>query len=152
MADHFLDTSALVKHYHAEAGTAEVDRLWADPTARLFVSRLGVVEAVSVFAKKARSGLISAADFGLPKKRFFADVRRRRPAVVRLLVRHSQEALRLLQQYSLAHSLHTLDALQLGVALDLRRRRMLDVFVTSDRVLLTVAALEGLTVLDPENP
>src|SRR5438309_5186830 len=99
MADHFLDTSALVKHYHAELGSAEVDRLWADPTATLFISRLGVVEAVSVFAKKVRSGQISAADFALLRRRFFADLRHRRPAVVRVLVRHFQEADRLLQQH-----------------------------------------------------
>jgi hypothetical protein len=27
----FLDTSALAKHYHAEIGSTEVDRLWNDP-------------------------------------------------------------------------------------------------------------------------
>ena len=64
MSDYFLDTSALAKHYHPEAGTATVDRLWADAGARLFISRIGVVETVSVFAKKVRTGLISAADFG----------------------------------------------------------------------------------------
>ena len=72
MSDHFLDTSGLVKHYHAEIG--------------------------------------------------------------------------------LTHALHTLDSLQLAVALDLRRRGMLDQVVTADRVLLLVAALEGLPVLDPEHP
>ena len=29
MPDHFLDTSGVVKHYHPENGTAEIDRLWA---------------------------------------------------------------------------------------------------------------------------
>ena len=152
MANHFLDTSALIRYYHAEAGSAEVARLWADPTARLSISRLGVVETVSVFAKKARSGLITATDFGLLRKCFFADVRRRRPAVVRLLARQSREALRLLQQSSLAHSLHALDALQRAVALDLRSRGLRDVFVVADRVLVSVTVLEGRTVLDPENP
>jgi predicted nucleic acid-binding protein len=152
MSAHFLDTSALVKHYHPEVGTPEVDRLWADPGVALFISRLGVVELVSVFAKKVRTGQISAADFGLLRRRFFADLRQHRPGVVRLLVRHFQEADRLLQQHSLTHSLHTLDALQLAVALDLRRQGMLDQFVTADRVLLVVAPLEGLTVVDPEHP
>jgi predicted nucleic acid-binding protein len=152
MSDHFLDTSGLVKHYHPEVGTLEIDRLWADPGARLFISRLSVVETVSVFAKKVRSGLIAAADFGLLRRRFFADLRLRRPAIVRLLVRHFQEADRLLQQHGLTRSLHTLDALQLAGALDLRRRGMLDELVTSDHVLLVVAALEGLKVFDPEHP
>jgi predicted nucleic acid-binding protein len=138
MANHFPDTSAFIKYYHAEAGSAEVARLWAEPTARPFISRLRVVETVSFFAKKTRSSLITATDFGLLRKCFFADIRRRRPAVVRLLARHAQEALRLLQQYSLAHSLHALDVLQLAVALDLRSRGLLDVFVVADRVLVTV--------------
>jgi hypothetical protein len=111
MAGHYLDTSGLVKHYHPEVGTAEVDRLWADAGARLYVSRLSVVETVSVVAKKVRSGVISATDFGVLRRRFFADLRRRRPLIMRLLVRHFQEADRLLQQHSLTHNLNTLDAL-----------------------------------------
>src|SRR5262245_15608269 len=107
MADYFLDTSALVKHYHPETGTPVVDRLWADAWARLFISRLGVVETVSVFVKKVRTGLISETEFGLLRRRFFADLRRRRPLIVRLLVRHFQEADRLLQQYGPTQSLYT---------------------------------------------
>jgi hypothetical protein len=111
-----------------------------------------VVETVSVFAKKVRSGQLSPADFGLLRRRFFADLRQRRPTIVRLLMRHFQEADRLLQSHSLTHALHTLDAIQLAVALDLRRRGLLDELVTADRVLLTVAGLEGLTVVNPEQP
>src|SRR5437773_159196 len=113
MSNHFLDTSGLVKHYHAEVGTPNVDRLWLDPGARLFVSRLSVVETVSVLAKKVRNGIISSGDFGLLRKRFFADLRKRRPVIVRLVVKHFQEANRLLQQHGLMRSLYTLDALQL---------------------------------------
>src|SRR5216683_919511 len=86
MSGHFLDTSAHVKHYHPEVGTPVVDRLWGDAGARLFISRIGVVETVSVFAKKVRTGQISAADFGLLRRRFCADLRHRRPVIVRLLV------------------------------------------------------------------
>ena len=65
-------------------------------------------------------------------------------------MKHFQEADRLLQTHSLVHNLNTLDALQLAVSLDLRNRQMLDEFVTADRVLLTVAPLEGLTVRNPQ--
>jgi uncharacterized protein len=152
MSDHFLDTSALVKHYHAEIGTPKVDLLWAAPTARLFISRLGLLETVSVFAKKVRSGAITAGDFSLLRRRLFADIRRRRPVIVRMLVRHYQEADRLLEQHSFVHSLHTLDAIQLAVALDLRHRGLLTELVTSDRALLAVALLQGLAVVNPETP
>ena len=152
MSDHFLDTSALVKHYHPEIGTPKIDLLWNAAGARLFISRLGVVEAVSVFAKKVRSGIITAGDFSLLRRRFFADLRKRRPAIVRLLVRHFQEADRLLQQHGLVHGLRTLDALQLAVAVDLQRRGLLGELVTADRVLTVVAPLEGLSVSNPEVP
>jgi predicted nucleic acid-binding protein len=152
MSDHFLDTSALVKHYHPEIGTPKVDLLWSNSEARLYISRLGVVEAVSVFAKKVRSGVIAVGDFALLRRRFFADLRRKRPLVVRLLVRHFQEADHLLQKHGLAHNLHTLDAIQLAVALDLRQRALLTELVTADRVLLAVAPLEGLAVSNPEVP
>jgi predicted nucleic acid-binding protein len=147
-----MDTSSLVKHYHPETGTPEVDRLWNDPGVGLFISRLGVVEAVSVFAKKVRSGVISAPDFALLRRRFFADLRHRRPIIVRLLARHFQEADRLLRSHSLVNNLNTLDAVQLAVTLDLRRRAMVDELATADRVLLVVAPLEGLKTFNPENP
>jgi hypothetical protein len=73
MPNYFLDTSGLVKHYHPEVGTIEVDRIWADPTAKLFISRLSVVETVSVLAKKVRNGVLSAADFTLTRRRSTAD-------------------------------------------------------------------------------
>jgi hypothetical protein len=152
MSDHFLDTSALVKHYHVEIGTPKIDLLWATPTARLFISRLGLVETVSVFAKKVRSGAITTGDFALLRRRFFADLRRRRPVIIRLLVRHCQEADRLLEQHGLVHSLHTLDAIQLAVALDLHEKGLLTELVSSDRTLLAVASLQGLAVVNPEVP
>ena len=44
------------------------------------------------------------------------------------------------------------DALQLAVALDLRSKGALDQFICADKVLLGIAASEGLTVVDPEIP
>ena len=152
MSDHFLDTSALVKHYHSELGTPKVDLLWNTPGANLFVSRLGIVEAVSAFAKKVRTGTISAADFHLFRRRFFADLRRRRPAIIRLLVRHHQDADRLLQRHGLVHGLTTLDSLQLAVALELLRKGIPAELVTADHVLLAIAPLEGLAINNPEVP
>ena len=71
---------------------------------------------------------------------------------MRLLARHFQEADRLLQRHGLTHGLHTLDAIQLAVALDQRRLGTLDEMVTADSVLLTIAPLEGLPVVNPEAP
>ncbi|MBM4068250.1 MAG: type II toxin-antitoxin system VapC family toxin [Planctomycetes bacterium] len=152
MPQYFLDTSALVKHYHAEVGTAKVDAIWSDAASKLFISRLSVVETVSVFAKKLRIGMITAKDFDLLRRRFFADLRSRRPITVRLLVRHFQDGDRLLQRHGPTHGLYTLDALQLAVALDLQRQGMFDEVVAADHVMVTLGPLEGLKVLNPESP
>jgi hypothetical protein len=59
MAEHFHDTSAAVKHYRAELGTAKVDALLADTASRYYLSALGVVELHPVFARLARTGVAS---------------------------------------------------------------------------------------------
>ena len=62
---------------------------------------------------------------------------------------HAQQ---LLVRHGLVHSLRTLDALQLAVALGCSAPGPLDAFVCADTNLLHVAAAEGLTVLNPEVP
>lgn len=58
----------------------------------------------------------------------------------------------LLEQYAFDHRLRTLDALQLAVALKLKRSEKLDYFVAADKVLCDVAALEGMAVINPDVP
>lgn len=153
MPGDFLDTSALAKHYHAETGSAIVDRLWNDAARTLFISRLCAIEIVSVFAAKVRSGAISARDFDVLRRRFAADLTKTKRLVgTRLLVAHYQEAERLLRQHGPLRRLRTLDALQLAVAVDLHRNNVIQRMVSADRDLLVVAAAEGLAILDPENP
>jgi hypothetical protein len=152
VAGGFLDTSGFAKHYHLEPGSAEVDRHWADSARVLFISRVGVVEAVSVFAGKVRTGDLSASAFTVLRKRFLGDVGSGRPKLARLVVKHFKEADRLIGQHGLARRIRTLDALQLAVAIDLQRRGMIDQLVSSDAHLLAVAVAEGIAVFDPENP
>jgi predicted nucleic acid-binding protein len=94
----FLDTSALVKHYHPEVGSAEVDRLWNDPVQTLFVSRLTALEIVSAFAGKVRTKEISVTDFATLRRCFFTDIANKRLTTIRLLVLHFKEAERLLRE------------------------------------------------------
>ncbi len=149
----FLDTSALAKHYHPEVGSPEIDRLWNDSGHGLFVSRLAVLEIVSVFAGKVRAGVISVADLDMLHRRFSADLTKSKRLIgVRLLVGHYQEAERLLRQHGPVRRLRTLDALQLAVAIDLHRKKAIERIVSADRDLLAVARVEGIGVLDPENP
>jgi hypothetical protein len=72
--------------------------------------------------------------------------------VVRLTPDHHSEAGNLLSRHCFSRRLRTLDALQLAVALELHGCGLLDCFVAADRALLEVAAIEGLSVMNPEEP
>ena len=152
MARSFFDTSALVKHYHAEAGTAVVDRIIGKPGAELFIARLTLVETISVFAIKVRTGAFDPPEFARLRGLFATHVARRRYQVVRLLNAHYDRAQDLVTNYGLSRQIRTLDALQLAVALHLHQMAPLDHFVCTDQRLCDIAALEGLAVLNPELP
>ena len=51
MANYFLDASALVKYYHTETGSAEVNRFIHELNARHYISRLITVEVTSAFRR-----------------------------------------------------------------------------------------------------
>ncbi|HEV2949995.1 MAG TPA: type II toxin-antitoxin system VapC family toxin [Gemmataceae bacterium] len=153
MADLFWDTSALVKHYHPELGTSEVDDLLQRGASRHAISRLGVTETFSVFAGKVRAGLITLPDFEQLCRRFLADTRGKVISVARLLVAHHKEAERLLRLYGPqpGQGLRALDSLQLAVALDLRKRGAIDTVISADSRFLAAARAEGVPVINPES-
>ena len=148
--DYLLDTSALVKHYHAEVGTPKVRAILAEPGAELLIARLATVEILSGFATKVRTGVFPVPDYHRLRGLFLADVKRRLLRPVRLLNAHYQLAGDLITQHALGRQLRTLDALQLAVALRVHQATPLDHFVSADQRLCDVALLEGLTVLNPE--
>src|SRR5512135_1746936 len=152
MARSFFDTSALIKHYHVEAGTAVVDRLIGMPGAELFIARVALVETISAFAITVRTGAFDPAEFARLRGLFATHVARRRYQVVRLLNAHYDRAQDLVTSYGLTRQVRTLDVLQLAVALHLHRMASLDHFVCADERLCAIAALEGLAVLNPELP
>jgi hypothetical protein len=88
----------------------------------------------------------------LLRRRFLADVTKRQFLVVRMTGWHDQEAERLIRKHGPSRSLRTLDALQFSVALDVRNRGMLDHFVCADKNLCAIAELEGLLVINPQQP
>jgi uncharacterized protein len=148
----FFDTSALVKHYHAEAGTDAVDRLIGEPGAEILIARLTLVETISVFAIKVRTGEFDAAEFARLRALFAAHVARRRYQVFRLLNVHYDRARGLIANHGLHRQIRTLDALQLSVAIQLHQVAPIDRFVCADQRLCDIASLEGLTIVNPERP
>ena len=53
---------------------------------------------------------------------------------------------------ALTEALRSLDALQLSIAIELRRAGLVAVFVAADQKLCRLAALEGFDVTNPEYP
>ncbi len=149
MANYFFDTSALAKHYRIEQGTAEVERILAEPSSVHYVARLAAVELQSVFALKVRTQEITISDLHQVQKLIATDFAARRFPVVRMLQGHFHEAERLLRKHAPTKALRTLDSLQLAVALSLSSQGKLDYFVCSDDKLCKVADDEGLTVITP---
>jgi predicted nucleic acid-binding protein len=152
MAERFYDTSAAVKHYRVELGTAKVDTLLAEAGSRHFLSTLGVVEVQSVFARLVRIGQITTADFPRLRGRLLTDIASGLWHVVQVTPADFQRAQQLLVGHATTRSLRTLDALQLAVALGLHASAPLDAFVCADATLGPIAAAEGLIVLNPEVP
>ena len=145
----FFDTSALVKNYHAEAGTPQVRAILGTPGSEFFISRLSAVEMLSGFAGKVRTGTLSSTDYGTLRKGFLADIRRKTVRPLRVLNAHYQLAGDLIGKHAMSRHLRTLDAIQLAVALHFHRSFPLDHFVCSDQRLCDVARLEGLSVIQP---
>jgi predicted nucleic acid-binding protein len=152
MPDYFFDTSALGKHYHPETGTATVDALLADAGSSHTVSRLGIVELHSVFAKKVRTGHLVPPDFARLVRRVRQEARAKSFHVVRLTVAHYESAAGLVRHVGPNQNLRTLDALQLAVALDLNDPARPITFECADAALCAIAKAEGLTVINPEVP
>jgi predicted nucleic acid-binding protein len=152
LAGHFLDASALVKFYHKESGTEEVDRIVSgrDNVAR--ISRLSVAELTSAFAIKVRTRSIDREDAGIFLRQFRGDVANGKLEVFSIGDPEFAMAELLVERYAFSLRLRALDALQLAVALELRNQNLADHFVAADMILCEVAGLEGFSVINPERP
>jgi len=152
MPRYFLDSSALAKAYHVETGTPKMLSLLADPGSDFYISSLTVIEIQSVFSQKVRDGKIDEADYMLTKKRFAADIQSKKLIVRNLLRPHQRMAEKLLEKHAKQRRLRTLDALQLGAALELTKKLALHHFVCADKHLVDIARLEGISVVNPDEP
>jgi hypothetical protein len=88
----------------------------------------------------------------LARRRLDADFGTRRLLLARVNDEQFVEARQLLMNHGTTEALRAPDALQLSVALRLNRAGLLSVFVAADQKLCRVATIEGLTVLNPEEP
>lgn len=59
MPAYYVDTSALVKRYHVEAGSEHVDRLFADPDAILVTANFTLTELTSALDRKLQERVLT---------------------------------------------------------------------------------------------
>ena len=112
----YLDTSALVKLYVEEAGTAEVVS-WVDDATVVATSRVAYAEARAAFARHRREGGFTA---GLWRKAVaILDDDWSRYAIVEV----SDGVVRNAGQLADRHALRGFDAIHLAAALELHRAR-----------------------------
>lgn len=150
MAAYFLDSSALVKRYARETGTAWMLSFFRRAAGhRLYISRITGVEVAAALTRKLRGGYLSTAEVTRARGRL------RRDIGMRLRVTEITSVM-LTDAMSLAekHGLRGYDAVQLSAALEINGRRVALgagplTLVTSDAELLTAAVAEGLATDDP---
>lgn len=63
MKRYFLDTSALVKHYHQEVGTDTVDEIFNSKERLLLISDISIIEFHSALGLKVRTAEITKDAF-----------------------------------------------------------------------------------------
>ena len=144
MKFYFLDTSALVKRYHSEKGTDEIDKIFSEDDKAVVISSICITEMVSAMNRKKEDKTISKDDLDASLSRFFQDAIKEF-LILELDYGHIKDSIALV----LKHGLRTLDALQLAVALGLKEAK--PVFVCADKKLVAVAEKEGLKAINPEN-
>lgn len=59
MPAYYIDTSALVKRYHLEPGSQQIDQLFADPTATFLTANITLAELTSALDRKLKEGVIT---------------------------------------------------------------------------------------------
>jgi len=147
---YYFDSSALVKFYHRESGSSRVEALFAESNRQILISRLTAVELYSALSIKVRTGQLGGSESAALRTRFANDVTVGDIAVIATREHDYTIAENLIIQYGDRMRLRTLDALQLAVALELRRRVGLDALVVADISLAEIARTEGIAVINPE--
>ncbi len=143
MKFYFFDTSALVKRYHSENGTENIDKIFIEDDRAVIISSLSITEIVSAMNRKKEEKVISKEDLDIALSKFFHDAIKEY-VVVELDVEHIKDSVMLV----LKRNLRTLDSLQLAVALRLKELEI--IFVCADKKLVSVASKEGLEAINPE--
>ena len=146
----YLDTSALVKRYVAETGSAWVRRLLAHPAQYvIYTAALAQAEVISALQRRVRAGRLEVAQAQRLGQRVTAHFVQRYQ-VISMTQAVVDQACVALQ----AHPLRAADAIHLACALTIRRivqeqGLLPPSFVVADTALRAAATAEGFVVENP---
>jgi uncharacterized protein len=148
----YFDSSAAVKRYVSEKGTAWVVNLFK-PSAQnvIYIAQITGVEVVSAISRRQRIGNLTKQAAQKSIARFKRDFQNKL-RVLRLTNNVISSAMRLAE----VHGLRGYDAVQLATALELANRFTANnlssiTFISADNQLNQAAQNEGLTVDNPNN-
>ena len=134
---HFLDTSALVKRYIEESGSADVRRLFRR-RAEIAVARITEAEVYAALARASRQNEISSEERDRAFVLLATDMGSARIVEIRRTV------IEMVRELVIRWPLRAYDALQLACALRLRADGSAVDFWCGDRELVRAARGEGL--------
>jgi predicted nucleic acid-binding protein len=149
---YFLDSSALVKRYVQEDGTAWVRRLTRRTAGnRIYLARITPVEVTAAIARRRKGRMLTARKASSILHRFRQHLAGRY-TLIDLTPALFDEAMRLANR----HALRAYDAIQLAAALRIRQERRDAGFapvtlISADQALNDAATAEGLAVDDPNS-
>ena len=150
MATYFCDTSALVKRYVAEVGSAWLtETIHPHVNARVYIAQVTKVEITSALTRRAKRSSITPQEAKSALDQFFQDWKTE-ITIIDLSANIVDEAVNLAREYSL----RGYDAVQLATALDVHRERSrLNLsrvtLLSADNELNAAAVKEGLKVENP---
>lgn len=145
----YFDSSALVKRYVTEIGSAWVQNRCDDPTHIITLADIGRVEIAAAFASKWRGNSITQNEYQRVRAKLTDDVQQEYQTVP-VIGDRINEAINLTAQ----HKLRGYDAVHLACALYLNQVLLSNgrpslIFVSADDDLLIAAQANGLTVENP---
>lgn len=152
MKRYFLDTSALVKHYHQEGGTEVVDQIFNSTEKILLISDISIIEFHSALGLKVRTGEITKDVFKHTIGLFAQDIADTKYQIETFRDKQKKEAADLLIKYAFEHHIRTLDSIQLSVIKSAAVADQIEVVLCADKRFCEIIRLEGLKVFNPEEP
>jgi predicted nucleic acid-binding protein len=149
-AAYFVDSSALVKRYVLETGTAWVRGITRqNPSKVIYIAHITAVEVTCAIARRRKGKTLTPPRASSILHRFRQHLAARY-TIIEVTPDLVDDAMRL----GNTHSLRAYDAMQLAVALEVNRSHQTDGFgpvtlISADQALNDAATVEGLTVDDP---